>query len=133
MIHLNECEDRFAYRISSRNLSIGVFNLKTSGFIGIREKFGDQYLFTEYHYDTGAPFGTVTPKEKLIKLPDDIELCERFATKDKITGREVSFDKPISDGGKGWYYLDTGESDEKIEPSSRSNKKLFDWIKNLIG
>jgi hypothetical protein len=47
MIALKDCENRFAYRISSRNLSIGVFNLKTSGFIGIREKFGDQYLFTD--------------------------------------------------------------------------------------
>ena len=28
-----------------------------SGFIGIREKFGSKYLFMEYHYETGAPFG----------------------------------------------------------------------------
>jgi hypothetical protein len=131
MIPLQDCEDRFAYKIYSRNLIFGVFNVKNSGFIGIREKFGEEYLFTEYHYDTGSPFGTVTPKEKLIKAPDDIELREILCTQDKITGREVLFDKPISEGGKGWYFEDTGESTQNIVPVSVSNKKLFDWIKNL--
>lgn len=131
MIPLQDCEDRFAYKISSRNLIFGVFNVKNSGFIGIREKFGEEYLFTEYHYDTGSPFGTVIPKEKLIKLPDDIKLCEILSTQDKITGRNVLFDKPTSEGGKGWYYEDTGEPNQEIVPVSVSNKKLFHWIKSI--
>jgi len=131
IISLEDCEDRFAYRISSRNLIVGVFNAENSGFIGIREKFDERFLFTEYHYDTGAPFGTVNPKEKLIKLPDDIRLCEVFECKDKISGREVLFDKPVSSGGKGWYYVDTGESNQNIKPSSQMNEKLFNWLETI--
>jgi len=30
------------------------------GFIGIREKFGNRYLFTELHWDAHSVHGTVT-------------------------------------------------------------------------
>lgn len=65
MIPLNECIHGHVYRIHSRNLDYGVFKSNIGGFTGIREKFGDHYLFTEYHYDTGAPYGTVHPLEDL--------------------------------------------------------------------
>lgn len=71
-IPLNECIDRGIYRIHSRNLSVGVFRESTKGFIGIRYKFGDEYLFEEYHYDNGPPYGTVDPKEQIGVLPDEI-------------------------------------------------------------
>ncbi len=60
-ISLTECTHRGIYKLSSRNLSLGVFNKPSNGFIGIREKFGDLYLFTEYHWDNGPPFGTACP------------------------------------------------------------------------
>jgi len=60
----------------SRNLSYGIYNEKTKGFIGIRNKFRQDYLFTEYHYDNGPPFGTVFPKKELGKIPDNLELKE---------------------------------------------------------
>lgn len=66
-IRLEDCKHSYLYRIYSRNLSFGVFHKKSSGFIGIREKFGYEYLFTEYHFDTGAPYGTVHPLEELEK------------------------------------------------------------------
>ena len=73
-IKLDSCKHGYTYRISSRNLSFGVYNEEKQGFVGIRTKFGDRYLFTEYHYDTGAPFGTVCPKEELEKCPiEDLE------------------------------------------------------------
>ena len=75
-IPLAECKHGGLYRIFSRNLSLGVFNKPSQGFIGIREKFGHHYLFTEYHWDTGPPFGTVHPKELLEMVPDEIEPVE---------------------------------------------------------
>jgi len=127
-IPLESCEDRFLYKISSRNLSLGIFNVKNNGFIGVREKFGSHYLFTEFHWDTGAPFGTVHPFEKLDKLPDDIELTESFGSFDNKSKRPVAFDKPVADGGKGWYYVDTGEPDQNIRAINKENKQLFDWL-----
>ena len=62
-IKLEDCKEGYVYRILSRNLAFGVF--QKDGFIGIREKFKSRYLFKEYHWDTGAPYGTVKPKEEI--------------------------------------------------------------------
>lgn len=75
-IPLADLQDRHIYRIVSRNLGIGVFRAESSGYIGIREKFHDHYLFEEYDYLTGGSFGTATPLEDLGVLPDDIEATE---------------------------------------------------------
>ena len=97
-IPLEECKHGFGYRIHSRNLSYGVFNEKTKGFVGVREKFGCEYLFTEYHYDTGAPFGTVTPKSLDEECPiEDLsesnkELFDWMKKKDKIFSNIENFE-----------------------------------------
>lgn len=57
-LRMGSLKDGQVYRIRSRNLVIGVWRAATQGFIGIREKFGSVYLFEEYHWETGAPFGT---------------------------------------------------------------------------
>lgn len=74
-ISLEGCKDGYLYYIHSRNLSFGVFRKETQGFIGIRMKFYDRYLFEEYHWDTGSPFGTVKPKEKLGKCPLEVNVA----------------------------------------------------------
>lgn len=61
-IKLDECKHGHGYWIDARQLCYGVFDKNSKGFIGIRTKFGNRYLFTEYHWDTGAPFGTANPK-----------------------------------------------------------------------
>ena len=68
---------RGIYRIHSRNLDIGVFN-GVDGFIGIREKFGSTYLFTEYLWEQGPPFGTVRVegREHVATLLDVVPLTE---------------------------------------------------------
>lgn len=71
---IGKCNHRWLFRIHSRNLGFGVFDRMTYGFTGIREKFGHEYLFEEYHYDTGAPHGTVNPIEPLEPLPESIDL-----------------------------------------------------------
>ncbi len=55
---ISECIKGRVYKIQSRNLTYGVFDGK-DGFIGIRLKFSSRYLFTEYHWDQGPPYGTV--------------------------------------------------------------------------
>ena len=80
-IPLVECKDRMLYRLSSRNLSLGVYCAENNGFIGLRSKFGSQFLFTEYHWDTGAPYGTACPLEQLEALPAEIALSETLGSK----------------------------------------------------
>ena len=46
-IALAHCKDQWLYRIRSRNLTLGVFRKDQNGFVGIREKFGYEYLFVE--------------------------------------------------------------------------------------
>jgi hypothetical protein len=115
------------YQIDSRNLTVGVFD-GARGFIGIREKLGDRFLFKEYLADGGA-FGTVWPQAEIGICPPEIELKESGPSRDQITGRLVGFDRPVADGGKGWYFLDTGESSQAIRAYSELNRQLFDFLK----
>lgn len=128
-----ECKPGRLYRFRSRNLWLGVFNGlpgSEAGFIGIREKFGSRYLFTEYHHETGGCFGTVSGvKDAGLDLPSGIRLSDHAEnTVDSHTGRVVMFDKPVAQGGRGWYYVDTGESSAAIRPTDCGNPKLFVWL-----
>ena len=69
MIPLEECKHRGLYKIQARNFSYGVFNKNQNGFVGIREKFSRKFLFTEFHHDTGPPYGTVKPLEFIEMCP----------------------------------------------------------------
>lgn len=134
MINLTQCKKRRVYKLISRNLSFGVFDGKTR-FIGIRTKFGRRFLDTEDHWDTGPPFGTARPEEDTgIVVPEEIILhvCENEGIPvDKITGRDVSFDKPVYEGGKGWFFKDTGESNDNISPIAFQNRKLFEFLEKI--
>lgn len=125
-IPLAQCKKGFFYKLDSRNLSSGVFNGNPvcPGFIGLREKFGSIFLFTEDHYDNGAPHGTAKPLEEIEQLPDDIEAVEHFATIDALTGREVKYESQSSS----WRFVDTGEFSRDIKPTSKPNEKLFSWL-----
>lgn len=127
---INQCIIRKIYKLNSRNLSYGVF---TAGncFIGIRTKFGDRYLAKEYHYDTGAPFGTAKPLQEIGEVPSGIILVDRLGSFDRKTDREVKFDKPVDEGGKGWYYLDTGISDKNIMAYGKHNDLLFEYLDSI--
>ena len=125
-IPLEQCQKGGLYRIRSRNLSFGVFD-GNGGFVGIREKFGSEYLFTEYHWDTGAPFGTVKPVELLEMCPLS-DIRESIGVVDAVTQRPVAFDKPVMDGGRGWYFMDTDEASLAISPRTIENEALFDYL-----
>lgn len=125
-IKLPDCKPRMLYQIYSRNLILGVFDGK-DGFLGIREKFNSRYIFTEYHWD-GECFATVKPIKEIELVPAYLILEETLGSVDNITGRDVGFDSPLVEGGKGWYYLDTGESDQNIKPYCKGNKDLFEYL-----
>jgi hypothetical protein len=95
-IPLNECIHGGLYRIDSRNLSIGVFDEKAQGYVGIREKFGARFLFTEYDWDTGPPFGTATPKEFLGMCPIT-DLAESHSTIDEEGDKIAKTNQPLFD------------------------------------
>jgi hypothetical protein len=64
-----ELKGGYLYRIDARNARFGIWIPKLKGFIISRFKFGANYLFVEYHYDTGPPFGTVLPLKEVEKVP----------------------------------------------------------------
>ena len=138
-IPLDECVDRMVYRIRSRNLAYGVFRPPT-GFIGIREKFGNLYLFEEYYAD-GSTFGTVYPVEEVGVLPDGIEMRENYDPQCSGCGMPATYDRAIYDRMKvaGWpekgthpdqdldpWSCESGCAD--VSPYSRSYGPLFDYL-----
>lgn len=70
-LSISQCRVGGLYLLDSRNLSIGIFRqspeslLTQSGFthdfVGIRQKFDQRFLFAEFHYGCGAPWGTAKP------------------------------------------------------------------------
>jgi hypothetical protein len=71
-IPIEQCEDGYLYIISARNARLGIFHKEERGFVISRFKFGHNSLFVEYHWDTGEPYGTVQPFEKVEKAPEEM-------------------------------------------------------------
>ena len=130
-IPIDNCERGRVYLIRARNLKVAIYD-GNKGFIGIRTKFGDRYLFTEFHWDQGEPYGTACPLEEYQDcLPEGIELTTTLGTIDKHTRRPVAFDRPVADGGRGWFFVDTDEASEDIRAFDLCNQPLFDWLEGL--
>jgi len=68
-IPLSACKDGWAYYIHARNAKVGIFDKAEDGFVISRFKFNNNFLFTEYHWDTGEPYGTVKPLRELYPAP----------------------------------------------------------------
>lgn len=76
-IPLDQLENRRAYKLKSRNLMVGFWDAERQGFIGVREKFRDRFLFTEFHWDYDERLGTAIALEATdLVLPEDIPLVE---------------------------------------------------------
>ncbi|MBI1803336.1 MAG: hypothetical protein HY033_04815 [Ignavibacteriae bacterium] len=115
-IPLSDCKHGWLYKIRSRNLTAGVFREDRKGFVGIREKFGCEYLFTEFHWDTGAPFGTVKPNRRLEQCPLENldEYCERESGKPEVN-------KPLFD----WLMEKEGEHIGPRKITSKQPSAIF--------
>lgn len=79
-IKIEDMKHGYLYRIHARNARYGIWNEEHKSFIISRVKFVDNYLFEEYHWDTGAPYGTARPLEELEKAPttDVLEYLNKF-------------------------------------------------------
>ena len=126
-IALDNCKVGNIYILNSRNLEFGVFT-SSGTFIGLRTKFEDTFLDQELHYDKG---GTAIPMYHFGSVPNNITLAASLGSYDRKTGRAVEFDKPVVGGGKGWHFLDTGESSASIMPCIKDNVPLFSYLKNV--
>lgn len=73
-IPANDLIERDVYELHSRNLLVGVYN-GHGGFIGIRTKFGDRYLFTEVLNDPPGR-GTAVALRRLGRIEDDVACQE---------------------------------------------------------
>lgn len=120
-----DCKIGYIYTLRSRNLKLGVFT-QSGTFIGIRTKFESVFLDDELHYDRG---GTAKPLAEIEPISNDIPLEIDLGSYDRITQLEVAFDKPIADGGKGWYFTKDGVPSRDIRPCRRTNKDLFIFLK----
>jgi hypothetical protein len=99
----------------------------TRGFIGLRTKFDSTFLFTEYHWDTGEPHGTVKPTEDLgIDLPEGISIEETLGQIDARTKQPVVYDEENSQ----WVYLDGTKAASMA--LSVNNTELQGWLCDQI-
>lgn len=127
-IPMEQCVKGRVYEINCRNLRLGVYD-GNEGFIGIRQKFNSRYLFTEFHFDQGMPFGTVKGQiDTGVNIPDKIKISEDLGSVDRKSGRTVYFDGAVLEGGRGWVFQDTDEPDKDIWPMREFNKELFDFL-----
>ena len=123
-IPLNQLLAGHLYRIHSRNLRQGVYD-GDGGFIGVREKFGFRYLATEYAGETATAYEYLGP------IPEDIPISEELGTIDRRSGRRVASKQPVAGEAYVWYYLNSGLTDEDIEPVVAANTQLFDYLESL--
>lgn len=83
-IPMENCRDGYLYRILARNADYGIYNEKHKGFLISRFKFSDNYTFTEDHWDTGAPHGTVKPLMEIGKAPKGMTEAETLEYLNRI-------------------------------------------------
>jgi len=146
-----DCNNGFLYQVEARNFSLGVFDLKSRGFIGIRSKFGHEYLNTEFHWDMCNHYGTVKPIKEIEEIPGDIDISENLIyedpkpwstklwaihkeTKEQIPVHRVHF----KESDTRCFRADTGELipdngglvfGENYTFTRLRNQKLFDYLK----
>jgi hypothetical protein len=127
--------ERGVYRLRSRNLTFGVYSKRSDGFTGIREKFGDRSLFTEYFRQTAWPV------EYLGQLPDEITLSETEPGATTTCGGGQGERQVPGCGKRAWWAgppapapwaCETGCAD--VHPvGARMNRAVFDYLDALKG
>ena len=124
-IALSDCHHGRLYRINARRIGLGLFVEARRGFIGIREKWDRRYLFLEYHWDTGEPFGTVCPIALLEDTPPGgVPLVEQFAFCEECKG-------PLHRREDGWMVHSIAGSCAEQSPLFVLNQELFNWMEQM--
>lgn len=118
-IDVAELMARNVYRLRARNLAYGVYD-GDGGFIGIREKFGDHYLDTEY---LGA---TASPLELVGRIEEPVALCEVLGSRCLTCHGDIAFvewGNPDAKGRGRWVCADGACTNS--QPQAVSNRELY--------
>lgn len=104
-ILIKDCKDGYLYIVSARNAIIGICHDNGKAFEINRLKFNNRFLFDEYHWDTGAPYGTVCPLKEIEKAPEfktDEEKLEYLYNKEiELESEKISLDPEYAKWKKG--------------------------------
>ena len=100
-IEIGNLKNQYSYKIVTRNAYVGIWLENKKAFLISRYKVGPYpYLFFEYHWDIGEPYGTVKPLKLIEKCPftikedyDDNEKEEMLKYLDRLEENN-----PIIDG-----------------------------------
>jgi hypothetical protein len=68
-IKMEDLKKGYLYHIKARNAYVGIWIPEKQSFLISRWKFNENFLFEEYHWDTGEPYGTVKPLEDIENCP----------------------------------------------------------------
>lgn len=138
-IPVADLEHGRAYRIKSRNLRVGFWNADKDGFVGVREKFGDRYLFTEHQWRERG--GTANALEALDVYAGDIPVQEHIGLMCRFcdTPIEQIWEDAEREDGTVWKKCvgDRHLEDTDCVPEEshfgywKMNKPLFDLIDEL--
>lgn len=143
MIPKSECKDRRLYRLHSRNLALGVYSAAVGGFLGLREKFDDIFVFMEFHHENEC--GTVRPEEELPDdLPAEIKMAEHLGSVCGTCGTPCHY-APWPGGGKrtityrdGWTMEVDGQWEhlaptecKKVMAMNKNNDALERWLSEM--
>jgi len=79
-IPIDQCKDGYLYEIDARNASIGIYQAAKKTFVISRNKFGENFLCEEDHWDYDN--GTAKPLKEIVKAPDE-GLLEWLNVKEK--------------------------------------------------
>jgi len=71
-IKIPDLKAGYLYRIAARNANYGIWIPRNESFLISRRKFGDNFLFEEYHWDCPA-WATAKPLEEIEKSPFEIK------------------------------------------------------------
>jgi hypothetical protein len=127
-ISADQLEKGSVYELKSRNLIAGVYD-GDRGFIGIREKFGDEYLFTEYlAVPESGVHGTARAVRKIGKVRGN-PLTEHYGLKCQTCGKGSWRDE-----GGSWptnEHCAGGCSDEDRSVAWTTNQLLFDVLEAM--
>ena len=75
-LKIEDLKDGYLYFIDARNAKHGIWISSRSGFLISRYKFGNNFLFEEYHWDCVA-FATVKPLREIEKSPFKSERLDK--------------------------------------------------------
>jgi hypothetical protein len=82
-----------AYRIHARNGGIGIAEMDQErlGYVLHRVKFGSHFLFVEWDWEEGVPYGTAIPLVELTETPP----TDRDCWLDWLSQREIEHKETI--------------------------------------